>query len=131
LFSGSDPVLEAAIVHLADVLAPDVNDLGDINLGDELDAELEAGTRTQFTLQVELGDIIDLQITSDDFDPALLILDEAGNVLAVNDNVDEDSTEAGFAGLEIPDDMTLVLQIVGPDEESAGVFTISAVESEG
>ncbi len=130
LFSGSDPVLEAAVIHLADVLAPDINDLGSISLGDELDAELEAGTRTQLTLQVEQGDIIDLRIASNDFDPALVILDEVGNVLAVNDNVDEDSEEAGFAELEIPADMTLVLQIVGPDEDSAGVFTISAVASE-
>ena len=130
LFSGGDPVLQAAIVYLADVLSPDVNDLGSINLGDELDAELEAGTRTQFTLQVAQGEIIDLLVSSEDFDPGLLILDEAGNVLAVNDNVDEESTQGGFVDLEIPADMTLVLQIVGPDDNSAGVFTISAVESE-
>ena len=93
-------------------------------------AELEAGTRTQFTLQVAQGDVIDLLVSSEDFDPALLILDETGNVLAVNDNVDEDSTEGGVVGLEIPADMTLVLQIVGPDDSSAGVFTISAAASE-
>ena len=129
LFSGTDAVLEAAVAHLADELAPDIDDLGSINLGDDKDAVLKAGTRAQFSLDVVEGDVIDLLVSSDDFDPALLILDVAGNILALNDNVDEDSTGAGFKDLEIPGDLTLVLQIVGPGDESAGVFNISVSES--
>ncbi len=126
LFSGGDPVLEAAIVHMADVLSPDIVDLGPINLGDVLDAQLESGTRSQFTLVVNEGDTIDLLVAADEFDPGLLILDQAGNVLAVNDNLDDGETEAGFQALEIPTDFTLILQVVGEDNESAGSFTISA-----
>lgn len=126
LFSGDDPVLEAAIVNMADVLSPDIVDLGAINLGDNLTAALESGTRSQFTLVVEQGDSIDLLVSSDEFDPGLLILDQDGNVLAVNDNADDGSTDAGFEALEIPFDLTLLLQVIGSDNESAGSFTISA-----
>lgn len=129
LFSGTDAVLEAAVGHLADELEPNIDDLGSINLGDDKVAELQAGTRAQFSLDVVEGAVIDLLVSSDDFDPALLILDVAGNILAINDNVDEDSTGAGFRDLEIPADLTLVLQIIGPDDESAGVFNISVTES--
>ena len=131
LFSTGDPVLEAAVTYLAETLVPETVDMGSIAIGESIDAELEAGKRTQFTLDVKTGDIIDIIVTSEDFDPTLLILDETGNILAANDNLDDASTNAGFSELEIPVDLTLVLQIIGPEENSNGSFTIttSAPES--
>jgi C-terminal processing protease CtpA/Prc len=130
LFSNSDPVLEAAVRHLTDVLTPEVVDMGLIDLGDTLTAVLEPDKRTQFTLDVEEGQTIDMFVSSEDFDPSLLIYDVAGNILAINDNLDQNSTNAGFTALEIPVDLTLVLQVVGPEQGSAGSFTISIVETE-
>ncbi len=129
LLGTDDAVLEAAVAHLTSILTPDVVDLGVIDVGGEAAAQLEAGTRSQFTLQVKEGDVIDLLISSADFNPGLLILDELGNVLAVNEDVQAETTDAGFEGLEIPADFTLLLQIVGPDDESAGAFTIAVTES--
>ena len=125
LFSTGDPVLEAAVKYLAETLTPETVDMGSIKIGDTIDAELEAGKRTQFTLDVNTGDIIEIIVTSEDFDPTLLILDETGNILAANDNLDNGSTSAGFTELEIPVDLTLVLQIIGPEDNSTGSFTIA------
>ena len=129
LFANGDPVLEAAIAHLTNALTPEIVDEGPINPGDEVESNLEAGTRTQFTLEVQEGDSIDLLVSSEAFDPALLILDVTGNILAANDNLNENSNAAGFAALEIPADLTLVLQVIGANEASAGAFTMSIMEA--
>ncbi|MFN2136489.1 MAG: S41 family peptidase [Candidatus Promineifilaceae bacterium] len=127
LFADGDPVLDAAVAYLDKQLEPEVIDAGELALEETAEAELEAGTRTQFELEVSGGQTIDILVESDSFDPGLLVLDLAGNVLLVNDNVNENTTTAGFEALEIPDDMTLVLHVVGLDDESAGAFSISAM----
>jgi hypothetical protein len=104
---------------------PEAVDLGPIELGDTVDAELEAGKRSQFTLEVKEGEIIDIIVSSEEFDPTLAILDEAGNLLAANENLDDNSNNAGFTDLEIPLDLTLVLHVLGPKDDSSGAFTIS------
>jgi C-terminal processing protease CtpA/Prc len=129
LFSNNDPVLEAAVKHLSDALTPDIVDMGLINLGDTVGAELEADKRAQFTLDVKEGQSIDILISSEDFDPSILIYDVAGNLLAINDNLDQNSNSAGFTALEIPLDLTLVLQVVGPEQGSTGSFTIATAET--
>lgn len=125
LFSAGDPVLDAAVNYLADAFMPEAVDLGPIELGDTVDAELEAGKRSQFTLEVKEGEIIDIIVSSEEFDPTLAILDEAGNLLAANENLDDNSNNAGFTDLEIPLDLTLVLHVLGPKDDSSGAFTIS------
>ena len=58
--------------------------------------ELEAGKQTQFTLDAKEGQSIDILISSEDFDPSILIYDVAGNLLAINDNLDQNASDAGF-----------------------------------
>ena len=41
---------------------------------------------------LDAGDIVTVSLSSDDFDPILMILDAEGNVLEYNDNANEDST---------------------------------------
>jgi C-terminal processing protease CtpA/Prc len=130
LFSNRDPVLEAAVRHLAETLTPEVVDMGLIHLGDTVETELEGGKQTQFTLDVKEGQSIDILISSEDFDPSILIYDVAGNLLAINDNLEQNSSSAGFTALEIPIDLTLVLQVIGPEQDSTGSFTISITETE-
>ncbi len=131
VYASDDPVLQAAIVYLVDLLTPETVDLGSLSLGEEAEGHLETETRAQYTIELSEGDVIDITVSSEEFDPGLLILDVDGNLLLVNDNLDDDTTDAGFLELQIPTDLVLVLQVVGPDSESSGAFKILAAESAG
>lgn len=130
LFSSGDPVLEAAQAHLDDLLEPEVLEEGAIAVGDTVDGDLTAGARVQYTLDVQEGEVLDILLSSDEFDPALLVLDESGNILLANDNIDEAGTAAGFAALEIPGDLVLLLQVTALDEEATGAFTLEISPTE-
>jgi FtsP/CotA-like multicopper oxidase with cupredoxin domain len=70
-----------------------------------------------------------LSVSSEEFDPGLLILDVEGNILLANDNLDDTTTTAGFVGLQIPADMSLVLQVVSLDTEGGGSFQLVTADS--
>ncbi len=131
LFSSGDPELEAAMAHLDSALEPEIEEAGAIAVGDVAEGELQADVRVQYTLAVEEGEVLDILVSSGDFDPALLILDEEGNILLANDNIGAVGTAAGFEALEIPSDLVLVLQVVAADDSGSGEFTleISTTES--
>jgi hypothetical protein len=61
----------------------------------------------------------------------LLIFDEEGNLLAANENINDDVTDAGFEELEIPTDLSLVLWVASSDEEIGGAFTFSVTDAGG
>jgi C-terminal processing protease CtpA/Prc len=130
LFSSGDPVLEAAQADLDKALLPDITDAGAIVIGDTAQGELDAGARVQYVLNVTEGEILNIVVSSDLFDPGLLILDEGGNILLANDNISDDVTDAGFEGLEIPSDGVLLLQVVALDEEAGGPFTLQISANE-
>ena len=77
------------------------------------------------------GDIINILAVSDDFDPVVLIFDEEGNLLAANEYLADDGTDAGFEELEIPRDLSLVLWVASQNEENEGAFTISVIDAGG
>ena len=106
-------------------------DGGEIHIGDVMEGQLPLDSAMQYTLQVSAGDIVNILAVSDEFDPAVLIFDELGNLLAANEYLFDDTTDAGFEALEIPQDLTLQLWVAGLDEESSGAFTFSVIDAEG
>ena len=131
VFADGDPVLDTAVAYLLEKLAPEITDHGAIAIGTEVEEELVAGTRSQFTLAVTEGDVIDVTVASEAFDPGLLILDVEGNILLANDNVDDTTTTAGFLDLQIPADMSLVLHVVSLDADGGGNFQVVVSDSTG
>jgi hypothetical protein len=131
LLNQEDPILAAAIDYLDSALMPEISDGGEIRLGDVKEGQLPKATAMEYMLHVNAGDIIDILAVSDEFDPVVLIFDEEGNLLAANEYLADDATDAGFEALDIPGDLTLVLWVASLDDDSEGAFTFSVIGTEG
>ncbi|MCB9433427.1 MAG: hypothetical protein H6668_15750 [Ardenticatenaceae bacterium] len=129
LFSADDPVLQAAIGYLDEVTAVHTNPALTITLGDSRDGTIEPQFRNLYDLTVKNGDVIDIIVSSDTFDPVLRVYDTAGNLLIANDNLDDTTSNAGFLTLEIPADLDLVLEVGSIDDNSSGTYTLTVKES--
>jgi hypothetical protein len=129
LFSEGDPVLEAAVGYLDEATAVNTHPALTVTLGDERDGTIEPQFRNLYDLSVKEGDVIDIIVSSEDFDPVLRVYDTDGNLLIANDNLDNTTTDAGFLTLEIPADLDLVLEIGSIDDNSSGSYTLSVRES--
>src|SRR5690606_7573613 len=58
--------------------------------------------------------------------PLLGVYDTNGNLLLANDDLEgADTTDAGFAGLEIPRDLVLVLEVASVTGRETGSYVIS------
>jgi hypothetical protein len=124
LFSIGDPILEAALSYLDDSLLPEVITGSAVDIGDQEVGQLEKGTAVEYVLTLSEGDIIDIIVSSSDFDPVVAILDEAGNLLASNDGFTDGSMGAGFKQLEIPRDLTLLVWVTSLDDEAEGSYEL-------
>lgn len=132
LTSDGDPILDAAVEWLDGETAIEVVDGGEIAIGDEIEGDLVDGTRASYVLEVAEGDIVTIMAYADDdgMDTYLRVYDTEGNLLLENDDLSADNTDAGFEELEIPQDLTLVLEVATYGDLSGGAFTLSVVESE-
>lgn len=101
---------------------------GSIAIGQELTATLEAGSTVTFTLTVSEGDIINLYAIASEnsFDPYIVLYDLDGTPLTENDDLlpKRISTAAGFDELEIPVDITLIIEVSDATGEAGGDFTL-------
>ncbi len=131
LLGEGDPLLDAAIEHLDSTLLPEISEGGELQIGNVTEGQLPADTAIAYTLQVSTGDIIDIIAASNDFDPAVLIFDQQGNLLAGNEYLSEGATDAGFKNLEIPQDLSLILWVTSLDEEEGGAFTFRIADARG
>jgi carboxyl-terminal processing protease len=133
LFSEGDPVLDAAIAWLDGATTAQVDDQGEIALGDSVDEMLEPGVRDQFTLEVAEGEVISIIVSdeSGELDTILRLLDLDGNLLVENDDLDDGSgPNSALTELEIPADMTLIVEVGSKDDALEGAYTlvVEAVE---
>lgn len=129
LFSEGDPILAAAVGYLDEVTAVNTHPALTITLGDSRDGTIEPQFRNRYDLTVKNGDVIDIIVSSETFDPVLRVYDTAGNLLIANDNLDDSTTNAGFLTLEIPADFDLVLEVGSIDDNSSGTYTLTVKES--
>ncbi len=123
LFAEGDVLLDAAVDYLNGALTYEVEDGGEIAIGDSVEGSLTPGVRVQYTLNVSEGDIIDMMVTdeTDGLNATIGVLDEAGNALLPSDTT--------FEELEIPVDLTLILEIASPGDNSEGDFTLSVEDA--
>ena len=131
LLTIGDPILAAAIDYLDSDLMPEIIDGGEIQIGDVKEGELPKDTAMEYRLQVSAGDIITILAISDEFDPVVLIFDEEGTLLGANEYISDDTTDAGFEGLELPQDLNLLIWVASLDKEIGGAFTFSVIDAGG
>lgn len=133
LLGQGDPLLEAAVDHLAEATTFDVIDGGDIAIGDTVTGELEPGVRLRYTLSLSEGDFISIYLEgeSDELDPILGVYSEDGELLGGNDNASEETRNAAIEEVEIPGDLVLILEAADVGDDAQGEFTLRVVDAGG
>ncbi|MGC4042161.1 MAG: S41 family peptidase [Flavobacterium sp.] len=130
LFSAGDPIQDAAVKYLDGATHIETKDGGEVAIGDTLTGTLAAQERVQYSLTVKKGDVI--TITADaktsDLDTVLRLYDTGKNQLLGNDNPDSGTSKnAAIDELEIPVDMTLIVEVGSADDTGAGDYTLHIV----
>ena len=131
LYSDGDPILEAAIAYLDDATNIETTDAGEIAIGDEVTGEIGAGERVRYTLEVAKGDQISIYLGDEagELDTILNLLDTGDNVLTGNDDADADTVNSALTELDIPVDLTLVIEVATKGDNGEGAYTLSVVDA--
>jgi len=131
LLADNDVILDTAVAWLNEQLAIEIVNGGDILVGDGIDGELSPGVRVRYTLTVSEGDVLNITATSDEMDMFLAIYDLADNQLLSNDDLDAETHNAGWTGLEIPADLTLVVEVSSTGDDETGMYTLTIEDASG
>ena len=132
LFSEGDPILEAAIAYLDDATNIETKEEGAIAIGDEVTGEIAPATRIRYTLDVKEGDVINIYLEdeSGELDTVLNLYDTGDNLLTANDDVESgDTVNSALEDLEIPADLTLVVEVATKNDEGEGAYTLRVVDA--
>lgn len=127
LFADGDPILAAAAAALDEATAIETIDGGPIAVGDTVTGELVPRTRVQYTLDVTTGEVITIRVGGDtgELDTYLRLYDSAGTLLTENDDeVPGEVIGSALVDLEIPEDLTLVVEVASFDDAGEGPFTL-------
>lgn len=132
LFSDGDPILEAAVGYLDQATNIEAKDGGAIAIGDEVTGVIAAGERVRYTLDVKKGDVISLFLAgeNDQLDTVLSLYDTGDNPLMGNDNAAAgDTVNSAIEELEIPVDLTLVVEVATKGDAGEGSYTLRVVDA--
>jgi len=127
LTSDGDPILDAAVEWLDGATQVEVTEGDPIAIGEEVEGDLPDGGRVSHLLTVSEGDVVTIIAFADDdgLDTFLRLYDTDGNLLLDNDDIEDGNTDAGFVELEIPQDMTLVVEVGAYGDRGGGAYTLS------
>ncbi len=132
LFSTGDVILDAAVAYLDEATNIETTDGGAIAIGDETTGEFTPGTRVRYTLEVKKDQVISIYLEDEtgELDTVLGVLDTGGNLLLANDDAESgDTLNSAVEELEIPVDLTLVLEVGTKHDEGEGVYTLRIVDA--
>lgn len=127
LLSDGDPVVDAAVAWLDGATNVEAEDGGEIAIGDSVEGEFAPDSRTRYTLDVSEGDIVDITLTpaSKKVDTILRLYDLDGNLLLEQDDAEDGGSNAEIVDLEIPADLTLVVEAAAAGDTGEGAYTLS------
>ena len=132
LFSEGDPILDAAIAYLDTATNIETTEEGAIAIGDEVTGEIAPTTRVRYTLDVKEGDVINIYLEdeSGELDTVLNLYDTGDNLLTANDDAESGNTvNSALEDLEIPVDLTLVIEVATKNDEGEGAYTLRVVNA--
>ncbi len=100
-----------------------------LDIGDTIVAELTIGERTEYTFEAREGDLVQIDLESDDFDAYLYLLDSQGNELVYDDD-GGDGLNSRISGYTIPNDGTYTIQTASISDGTGGAYTLSLMAIE-
>lgn len=130
LFSQTDPVLDAAIAYL-DSGGVTAVEGGRLTVNDEVTGSFEPNQRTQYSLPLSKGQIVDIYLrgVSDDVDTVLRVYAKDGTLLYANDDAPEISARFSVVSNFIAQKNTTVVVEAGTyRDQSRGSYKLSVVE---
>ncbi len=135
LFSEGDVILDAAVAYLDEATNIETTDGGAIAIGDAFTGEFTPATRARYTLEVKQGEVISIYLEDEtgELDTVLSVLNTSDTLLLTNDDAEAgDTLNSAIEDLEIPVDLTLVLEVGTKNDEGEGAYTLRIVDaSEG
>lgn len=129
LFGGGDVLLDTAVAQLGGGLQAIVQSGGTLALGDAVTGSLRAGERVRYTLDAKTGDQFSIYlsgetVSGDELDTILNLYDLDGNLLLSSDDLREDTLSSGLEQLEIPYDLTLIIEVATYNDSGSGTYTL-------
>ncbi len=133
LLGEGDPVLDAAIAWLNGETQVEIVDGGPIAIGESVDGDMVPGARVLYTLEVKEGDVINILLGDEagELDTVLRLYDSEGNLVLENDDVEGgDTPNSAMTDLEIPADLTLLVEVATFDDALEGAYTLTVEAAE-
>lgn len=131
LLGGRDVLLDTAVAQLGGVLSGQgqVREVGPIALGETVSGSLLAGERLRYTLEVKTGDRLSIYlsgtaVSGQELDTVLYLYDLDGNLLLQNDDLNRNTFSSGIEQLEIPYDLTIIIEVATYNDSESGSYTL-------
>lgn len=126
LLAEEDRLLAASIAHLDELLAIEILEGGTIAMGDTVEGTIAPSSRVQYTLTLSAGDVISIFARSEEIDTYLALYLSADTPILTDD--DSMGTDAALEELEIPQDLTLIVEVRSATDRETGSFTLEVVD---
>ena len=125
----ADTVLATAVSTLQGESGGSTREGGALAIGDSTTGDLAAGERVRYTVDAKEGDVINIYLEGQtavggELNTLLNVYDTDGNLLLSNDDLNNNTKSSGFEQLEIPFDLTLVLEVSTPGDLGSGSYTL-------
>ena len=119
-------MLAASIAHLDELLTIEILEGGTIAMGDTVEGTIAPSSRVQYTLTLSAGDVISIFARSEEIDTYLALYLSADTPILTDD--DSLGTDAALEELEIPQDLTLIVEVRSATDRETGSFTLEVVD---
>lgn len=135
LFSDEDVLLNAALDYLDKARSNfRVREGGSIILGQTIEGELNVAERVQYTVQATEGEVLNFYAEgttgNEDLNTVLrLYVPGSPEPVAENINLGPDSLQSGFEGVEIPFDVTIIVEVGTVNDGFAGEFLLTVEDA--
>ncbi len=107
---------------------------GSLVAGDIVESELTEGESHFYEVSLAEGDIVDIAAVAADMlalDLQMIIYNTAGEELDSNDDLDVKNFNPGFLGIEAPEDIVIIVEIRGFDDDQSGAYQFGVIPSDG
>ncbi len=105
-----------------------------LEAGDIVEGELTEGESHFFEVTLIEGDVVDIAAVAQDMlslDLQMIIYNTAGEQLDSNDDLDVKNFNPGILGIEATEDIVLIVEIRGFDDEQSGAYQFGVIPSDG
>jgi len=124
LLSEGDEILAAAVRELESKIFGEGFEGESIAIGDSIEGTLESGASDRYTLDLEAGDILNIFLESDEFEPVFALYDLEGTFLGSTEGL----PEASIVGFEVLFDFSVIIEVLGSSGADSGNYILMVVE---